>query len=819
MNLYLLLPLVQGVFSLALLTIVLIKGNRRSTAHHLFSLFLLGLALWGFLIYGMRASPDLAHAFIWDKLVVIIGSFLPVVFYHFSIRYTHIKIHKHLLPILYAIGILFIPLVAMNLAITGMQVKPFGYAPVLGPVHALWLLFVYCVWIMAFINLLHTWRSAIYEEFKNRVAYILIGMCLEFLGGFFEILTALGLPLYPGVIIGHIGFCTLTSIAILKHHLLDIHVVIRRGIAYIVTSTLISLPFVGVLLLFVYLPGETEFPVWGYYTLLILLAFALPQIWEVVQHQVDKWFYRERYDHLKILETFSHYTQDIYDSATFCSALVDLLKEALHTKSVYLLCRASQDEDFTAVACRKNDYIHFCPTIENTIKKSSLLIRWLENNGGILTFKQLEFIPQLQGTIQKEKEMLQRVKAELIAPLKSRTGSMTGILILGQKLSEQSYSVADKQLITALGTQTATRLENIRLFEDSVRTRSHLESWLNSMTDVVIIVNSKYEILFMNNEAKNSFGNIDGIKCWQALGNMSMCEDCPMEQFLHERCKSYRRELVNKGKHYEVMAAPMPNNDGTLLIIEVLRDTTERIRARETEKMIYEELNKSRRLAGIGELAAGVAHEINNPLTGILGLSQRLLRRSESENKQYLEMIYQEALRASKVVENLRNFARPRESKKELLSINDILKKTLEFKNYELKTGNIKVEMNLTQTLPPVLGDYYQILQVFLNIIANAEQAISEANKRGEISIQTQEIDHYIRITFSDNGPGIPENNLDKLFTPFFSSKTEKGGTGLGLSICKSIVTEHKGRIAAKNNKDAGATFIVDLPIHMEKSG
>lgn len=250
----------------------------------------------------------------------------------------------------------------------------------------------------------------------------------------------------------------------------------------------------------------------------------------------------------------------------------------------------------------------------------------------------------------------------------------------------------------------------------------------------------------------------------------------------------------------------------------IIEDITGRKQAEEREKGLQQELYLSSRLAAIGELAAGVAHEINNPLTGILGFSQRLLRKSTDEKlSRDLEVIHSEAQRVAKVVENLLAFARRREPRKQYADINDVLQKALELRDYQLKTGNMEVALDLASSLPKIMVDFRQIQEVFLNIILNAEQAMSEANGGGRLSIKTQRARDYIRISFADDGPGIPDEYFDKLFDPFFTTRGEKGGTGLGLSLCHGIVAEHGGKIYAKSKPGKGATFFVELPLATEK--
>ncbi len=266
---------------------------------------------------------------------------------------------------------------------------------------------------------------------------------------------------------------------------------------------------------------------------------------------------------------------------------------------------------------------------------------------------------------------------------------------------------------------------------------------------------------------------------------------------------------------YESHYSPMRDKNGEITgMVGVSTDITERKEAEEREKRMREELYHARRLASIGELAAGVAHEINNPLTGIIGFSQRLLKRiTDEETSRVLQRIYGEAQRVSRIVENLLTFARRRGPKKEYVNINEVIQRTLELRAYELRTGNINLEIELASHLPKIMVDFQQIQEVYLNLILNAEQVMSEAREGGTLSIKTERVKGGIRVSFADNGPGIPAENLERLFNPFFTTREGRGGTGLGLSICHGIVTEHGGKIYAKSKPGEGATFFVELPV------
>jgi signal transduction histidine kinase len=181
--------------------------------------------------------------------------------------------------------------------------------------------------------------------------------------------------------------------------------------------------------------------------------------------------------------------------------------------------------------------------------------------------------------------------------------------------------------------------------------------------------------------------------------------------------------------------------------------------------------------------------------------------------KENLATIYEEAQRAAVIVKNLLTFARKHAPVKQRSQVNTAVEGVLKLRSYEQKVNNIEVEKHLAVNLPEIMMDSFQIQQVFLNIIVNAEFAMLEAHQKGKLTITTEVSNGMVKISFADDGPGISEANLKRIFDPFFTTKEVGKGTGLGLSICHGIVTEHGGQIYAKSEYGQGTTFIVELPI------
>ena len=247
-------------------------------------------------------------------------------------------------------------------------------------------------------------------------------------------------------------------------------------------------------------------------------------------------------------------------------------------------------------------------------------------------------------------------------------------------------------------------------------------------------------------------------------------------------------------------------------ILLVLNDVT-------SERERQDRLYLTDRLASIGEMAAGVAHEMNNPLTSVLGLSKLLTEQDlPGDMGEDLNTIYKESLRVSNIVKNLLTFARKRAPVKQPAQIHGVIDDVLKLRAYEHKVSNIFVTRNFADNLPDVTIDYNQMQQVFVNIVLNAEYEMIQAHNGGSLTITTKNLDDHISISFKDDGPGISQQNLKRMFDPFFTTKEPGKGTGLGLSVCYGIVANHGGKIYAESNLGQGATFIVELPATVSAS-
>src|ERR1700682_578181 len=271
-----------------------------------------------------------------------------------------------------------------------------------------------------------------------------------------------------------------------------------------------------------------------------------------------------------------------------------------------------------------------------------------------------------------------------------------------------------------------------------------------------------------------------------------------------------RRSDASMG-HFSISLSPMRDEQNAVnSVVVVMTDITD-------AALLQAKLAHSEKMATIGRLVSGVAHEVNNPLAAILGFTDLLLENPEVpvSAREDLQIILQETQRTKDIVQDLLSFARQRPVQRELVQVNSVLKQTIKLRSYDFASHGVEVLEEFDEALPPALGDAQQLQQVFLNILNNAYDAVQDAGQRGCIKIHTRRKAEMIEVAISDNGTGIID--AQRIFDPFYTTKQAGKGTGLGLSICYGIVRAHGGEIQCWNNEaGAGSTFVVRIPVATE---
>ncbi len=257
--------------------------------------------------------------------------------------------------------------------------------------------------------------------------------------------------------------------------------------------------------------------------------------------------------------------------------------------------------------------------------------------------------------------------------------------------------------------------------------------------------------------------------------------------------------------------------EGTVTLVDCHKRPVLQINAREitTRKKMEQQLRQAEKLSALGQLVAGVAHELNNPLAVVMGYAQLFVKSKSLDEKvrKDLQKVLHESERAAKIVRNLLTFARPREPHMMMVDVNRIVVDSLETREMQVQRAKVEIVRRLAKDLPPTMADAGQVEQVLVNLLTNAIQALENRPDKRIVEIATAYHDNWIRIVVADNGPGIPDPVMERIFDPFFTTKGPGKGTGLGLSICYSIVEEHKGKIWVETKAGKGTRFIVELPV------
>jgi len=378
---------------------------------------------------------------------------------------------------------------------------------------------------------------------------------------------------------------------------------------------------------------------------------------------------------------------------------------------------------------------------------------------------------------------------------------------------QRPFIILDEQnLITSVAQSLGMWLER-KQAEKEIDFRAQL---IDAATDSIIVHDFDGNIIYANEVACSSLGYTKEELMKMNLRDLAVPEYATVvEPKLPDFSEGGKAvfEFAHRRKDKSIMPVEIHSqiieSGGKKLILGIARDITER-------KKMQESLIITDRLAALGNMAGGFAHELNNPLTGVIGYAQLLLDRKDLPNdvRKDLTGIYKEAQRASEVIKNFMGFALKRPQPKQPIDINSLINDVLKLRHYEQKKANIRVNTNFDPDLPIVSVGPVRMHQVFLNIITNAEYFMSQAHKKGILTITTEKAGEMVKASFTDNGPGILPESITQIFNPFFTTKEIGQGIGLGLSICHSIVTEHGGNIYVESEPGKGATFTIELPIN-----
>lgn len=695
-------PLALSAYFTAIVSLILgglvFFKKRKDNITISYTFLTISFFIWIFGIGMEIEAPNKYWGLFWNRWLYSGAIFIPTFFIHFIQSYLN-KIKIKILILTYIVSTILLifnytPLFVKDIVPKGS----FNYASVPGIIFPFFVLYFFLMIIYSFYLMIKEFDESIGIR-RNQLKFIILASVIGFSGGSTNFLLVFEiLPIPP---IGNYFIAIYLFIlfyAIVKHSLMDITIVLKKGTTYVLLMLLLFVPS----FLFIILSQKVFFNKINYvfsgiiFLLLLLVTILFYRIKPHTEKAVEQLLFKNRYDYRETLGKFSKAMVTILDLQSLSKRIIETITQTMGVEKASLFLLNEEKGSYSLFESKNIKMTASTPELS----KDDPLPHYLKKIGEIIIKEELAKganISELNDVIKK----MSLLEAEMSIPLISK-GQLIGMINLGYKFNKDIYSHEDIELLSTLANQTAIAIENARLYED-----------------------------------------------------------------------------LRKSKSY---------------------------------------IRRADRLASLGTLTAGLAHEIRNPLVAIKTLTQLLPERLDDEEfrTQFLQIASGEVDRISSLVTELLEFARPSDPKLELENINTILDGMLLLASTETKKKQINIIKNFASDLPPVQIDREQIKQVFLNILLNAVDATRE---NGKITVKTQSFikpggEPYAQIEFTDTGCGIPEEYLEDIFNPFFTTKST--GSGLGLSISNQIIQDHRGYIDVESQMGKGASFFINLPVNQE---
>jgi two-component system NtrC family sensor kinase len=622
-------------------------------------------------------------------------------------------------------------------------------------------------------------------------------------------LTAIPLSLLP------LAFAS----ALVRYRLMDVEVIIKRvlvwaaAISAIVAIYAVLLRVAGA----IFLEDRSQHnSVIAVLATLVVVLLARP-VKNAIQNTFDRAFYRDRYDYRRALLGFARDLNADLDLYRLGERLVVRVMETFLVERMALMLLDDQAGSFAAI--RAMGFSEPVPALGRTSAVGARLLA-----GQPIAFED----PSLARSIgTEETEFWREHEINCLVPCVSKEGTIA-VLALGRKASGESLNSEDLALLMAVAAQVATALENGRLYralrikaEEVDRMRLFNESILESLDAGLVVVDVHDRVILWNRALERFYGVERADAIGRPLADL-------FERRFVEGMEAARRDVPAGASLYRVsLGARVAGSDTRLLVnvttmplqasggeagpagtIIIIDDVTSRVQ-------LEEQLQISEKMASIGVLAAGVAHEVNTPLTGISSFTQMLLQKADpdSPDTKVLEKIERQTFRAAKIVNGLLNLARPSAQaavERGPVDVNAVINDVLSLVEHQLKAASIQVRREMTSPAPIIYGYEFKLQQVFLNLFINARDAMP---KGGWLAIATRVEADRVFVEIADTGSGIPREHLSRIYDPFFTTKAIGLGIGLGLSITYGIVREHDGSIDCESAVGVGTRFILSFPL------
>jgi two-component system NtrC family sensor kinase len=603
--------------------------------------------------------------------------------------------------------------------------------------------------------------------------------------------------------------------AIVRYRLMDVEVIIKRALVYAAALAAIAAIYAILLrtagAIFLRAADQKQNPIIALLATFVVVLLSRP-VKNAIQTGLDRVYYRDRYDYRRALVGFARDLNSDLDLQRLSERLVHRVTETLVVdRMALMLAPVSGAGDFITIA--HGGFPDAPPPLSPQSEVATRLM-----SGHTLA---LDEILALRRLDMREVDFWRDAGIHYFVPCVSKEGTIA-VMALGRKASTEPLSSEDMALLSAVAAQAATALENGRLYrqlrtkaEELERMRQFSENILESLNDGLAVLDRNGRVVRWNRQMEE----LHGIRHEAAVG---LALDELFDSSIVRRIRGAAGGAAEGTAHYRIPmttrhepprrllvnlgATPLRDSHATVVgSIVIVEDISTRVQ-------LEEQLQISEKMASIGLLAAGVAHEVNTPLTGISSFTQMLLEsaRPDDPSTEVLEKIERQTFRAAKIVNGLLNLARPAQVDSGPCDINAVVNDVLSLLEHQFRTGSIQVRKELAVVPPVVQGIEHKLQQVFLNLFLNARDAMPRG---GWLTIVTRADRDGAVVEVADTGSGIPAEQLSRIYDPFFTTKEIGKGTGLGLSITYGIVQEHGGSITCDSQVEQGTRFSIRLPL------
>jgi len=623
------------------------------------------------------------------------------------------------------------------------------------------------------------------------------------------------------IAIAPFAFIPLTiGYSIVRYRLMDVDVVVRRSAAYIIATFSVAVLFGSIMagsfeFLRQWLSSGGQVLVAAIAMSAIAMLFAPMKNW--VQERIDRFFFGEKYDYRVTLQEFGRALSSTTELDVLLDRLVRRLREVLSVERLAVFVEDSKAPSGFRVARADG--------VSRKIELPGDFLTMLRVESGSTGIVRADSFDSWDSAISESPDALKAGRVfSYYVPCAARS-RVVAVIALGRGAGGSLLSSEDSALLRSISGYVAVAIENASLLQEQAhraheleRLKDFNENIIESISLGVMVISPKGRIVNWNGSLEAIYGvkredaisrrlaqvvNADTLKTLRTfMDSKDWRPERPDGIYKFRTRAADGRELI-----LNISIAPLQGKrgevEGTLIAVE---DITNRVR-------LEEQLQQSDKLSSIGLLAAGVAHEVNTPLTGISSYAQMLMQQVPvtDPRRSLLEKIHRQTTRASAIVNNLLNFSRISDSRSAPVDLHRVLDDTIQLLEAQLRNTRIEVIRDYKDGLPPLAGNAPNLQQVFMNLIINARDAMPRG---GELHISTTlNSDGSVNVNFRDTGVGISPEHVGKIYDPFFTTKRIGQGTGLGLAVSYGIIQEHGGRITVESTVGVGTTFHIAFPL------